>query len=89
MGGAIGDGTVFYSCLFPAKTKPETPPQAPPIKWAIWEILSAEKSPLKISLPKYNTKTNRNVRGISPSLKEVMDPKMINANTTPDAPNSP
>ena len=64
-------------------------PQAPPMRWALCEILSEEKIPLKISLPRYRKMMMIKVSGISFSLKEVMEAKMMKAKTTPDAPNRP
>lgn len=70
------------------KAKPAIAPQQPPIRWADCETLSELNMPLKISLPKYRMMTRIKVNGISFSLKEVMEARMMKANTTPEAPNN-
>ena len=72
---------------FGAKTNPAMAPQAPPMRWADCEILSEENIPLKTSLPRYKKIMRMKVRGISFSLKEVMEARMMKAKTTPEAPN--
>ena len=62
-------------------------PHAPPMRWADCEILSEENIPLKTSLPRYRKMIRMKVSGISFSLKEVMEARMMKANTTPEAPN--
>lgn len=63
-------------------------PIAPPNTCVNWEILSLNIIPSYTCCPRNNTNTRIKVKGISPSLKPVNDANIINAKTTPLAPQS-